>query len=109
MEIMIFLYLEMTIILNVLYLFHLIIILGDLLQLLVPLYGIWFYGGDTVYNPRNRRDSINTFTSGTRVEHTYAKAGTYTVKLAMKASSITFDPYDNDNGEFWALGNPTIE
>lgn len=63
--------------------------------------------GKSLNNPYNY-SLVYTFTSGTKIEHTYAKAGTYTIKLAMKAETVLFDPYVSDNGKFTALGSPTV-
>ena len=56
----------------------------------------------------NAPDRLNTFTSGTRIEHTYTSGGTYTIKMAMKAQTLSLDAYSSTNGIWWAVGSPTI-
>ncbi len=51
---------------------------------------------------------LKAFTSGTRIEHTYTSGGTYTIKLAMKAQTLSLDAYSSTNGMWWAVGSPTI-
>jgi len=51
---------------------------------------------------------LKVFTSGARIEHTYTSGGTYTIKLAMKAQTLSLDAYTSDNGMWGAVGNPTI-
>lgn len=47
---------------------------------------------------------LTTFTSGTKVTHTFATPRTYRIKLATAPCNIVFDAYDSDNGNYWALG-----
>lgn len=72
------------------------------------LWYVWQWGdsSDVINVASNKVNHIDSFTSGTRIEHTYDSPGTYTVKLAMHADSIEFDAYESDNGQWWALGNP---
>lgn len=72
------------------------------------LWYVWQWGdsSDVVNTASNNYTHIDSFTSGTRIEHAYDAPGTYKVKLAMHADSIEFDPYASDNGQWWALGNP---
>lgn len=48
--------------------------------------------------------NLATFTSGTKVTHTFSTPRTYRIKLATAPCNIVFDAYDSDNGNYWALG-----
>ncbi len=63
---------------------------------------IWYCAdyGDGVYGP----NMLTTVFRGTRVQHTFATPGTYHIKLAMNATSVSFDAYTSDNGNQAALG-----
>ena len=70
--------------------------------------GRWYcfdWGDNT---PITENKNLDVFTNNTRITHTFATPGTYTIKLAMNADTIEFDAYDSDNGAFDMLGNPVI-
>jgi hypothetical protein len=73
--------------------------------------GTWYlvqWGDSTDASPNlgnKASKSLYTFTSGTKVAHTYAKAGTYTIKLCTHTDSITFDPVISHNNQLQFLGN----
>lgn len=72
--------------------------------------GTWYliqWGDSTISStsPYKANNSLYTFTSGTKVEHTYAKAGTYTIKLCTHTDSITFDSVVSHNNQLQFLGN----
>ena len=63
------------------------------------------WGDNTSPNNNVNLKPVSLFTSVSRVAHTYANAGTYTISLAMDAESIEFDHYDSDNGLTQYLGD----
>ena len=76
--------------------------------------GTWYliqWGDSTDVSPTSpykTRYSLFNFTSETKIEHTYAKAGTYTIKLCTNVSEIVFDSIISDNQQYQFLGNPII-
>ena len=72
--------------------------------------GTWYLiqWGDTNISPTSNYktlECLHKFTSGTKVEHTYAKAGVYTVKLCMYTDSVLFDGIVSHNNQLQFLGN----
>lgn len=73
--------------------------------------GTWYlvqWGDSTDASPNlgnKAGSSLYTFTSGTKVTHTYKKAGTYTIKLCTHTDSITFDSVVSHNNQLQFLGN----
>ena len=68
----------------------------------------WGDDSDEIKATANVGNHLATFTSGTRIEHTSTSGGTYTIKLAMKAETLSLDAYSSTNGMWWAVGSPTI-
>ena len=74
--------------------------------------GTWYliqWGDSTISptSPYKTNSCLYKFTSGTKVQHTYSKAGTYTIKLCTTTDQIVFDSVSSHNNQFQFLGNQT--
>ena len=69
--------------------------------------GRWYFvdwGDNSETHTQQMTKNSYSFTSGSKVSHTFATPGTYHIKLATAPCTIVFDPYDSDNGNYAALG-----